>query len=79
VDLVWRFAEAFSNPVTLTKSSGPRMETTTEEIVVFKERSVAATGWVLSLRIRSGGQQLLNIDEMTDVEMLFRHSSIGRQ
>ena len=38
----------------------------------------AATGWVLSLRIRSGGQQLLNIDEMTDVELLFRHSSISR-
>ncbi|MBK7999920.1 MAG: hypothetical protein IPK15_14690 [Verrucomicrobia bacterium] len=77
-DLVWRFAEAFSSQVTLTLSTGPRQETTADQIVVFKERSVAATGWVLSLRIRSGGQQLLNIDEMTDVELLFRHSSISR-
>jgi hypothetical protein len=64
--------------VTLTLSAGPRQETTADQIVVFKERSVAATGWVLSLRIRSGGNVLLNIDELTDVELFFRHSSISR-
>jgi hypothetical protein len=77
-DLVWRFAEAFSSQVTLTLSTGPRQETTADQIVVFKERSVAATGWVLAIRIRSGGNVLLNIDELTDVELFFRHSSISR-
>lgn len=77
-DLVWRFAEAFSSQVTLTLSTAPRQETTSDQIVVFKERSVAATGWVLAIRIRSGGNVLLNIDELTDVELFFRHSSISR-
>jgi len=77
-DLVWRFAEAFSSQVTLSMSTGPRQETTADPIVVFKERSVAATGWVLAIRIRSGGNVLLKIDELTDVELLFRHSSISR-
>jgi hypothetical protein len=77
-DLVWRFAEAFSSQVTLSLSSAPRQETTSDQIVVFKERSVAATGWVLAIRIRSGGNVLLNIDELTDVELFFRHSSISR-
>lgn len=78
LDLVWRFAEAFRSPVTLTLSLGPRQETTADQITVFKERSVAATGWILTFRIRSGGNVLLNIDEMTDVELFFRHSSISR-
>lgn len=77
-DLVWRFAESFSSQVTLTLSTGPRQETTADQIVVFKERSVATTGWVLAIRIRSGGNVLLNIDELTDVELFFRHSSISR-
>ncbi len=77
--LTWRFTEAFSNPVTLTRSPGPRMETSAEEIVVFKERSVATTGWVLTIRVRTGATQFLNIDDLTDVELLFKHSAISRQ
>jgi len=43
-------------------------------VLLFME----TTGWVLALRIRSGGNVLLNIDELTDVELLFRHASISR-
>jgi hypothetical protein len=75
----WRFTEAFSNPVTMTLSGGPFQPTTEEEIVVFRERSVATTGWELTLDVRAGQTQLLHIDELTDVELLFKHSAVSRQ
>ena len=75
----WRFTEAFSNPVTMTLSTAPFQPTTEEEIVVFRERSVATTGWRLTIQTRSGQTDLLDIDELTDVELLFKHSAISRQ
>ena len=75
----WRFTEAFSNPVTMTVSGAPFQPTTDEEIVVLRERSVATTGWELAITVRSGQTQLLRIDELTDVELQFKHSAISRQ
>ena len=45
---------------------------------VFRERSVACSGWELRIVIKDG-VPLLNIDEMDDVRIYFKHTAITRQ
>ncbi|WP_444884100.1 fibronectin type III domain-containing protein [Microbulbifer sp. PSTR4-B] len=40
---------------------------------VFKERSVAATGWRLSIQLKDRFGQLVDIDAIKDIELIFNH------
>ena len=57
----------------------PRVPPTVQGIEVFKERSVAATGWVLSIPTLDLGVPVLRIDELNDVELYFYHYAVSRQ
>jgi|GEM_PF-1190462 len=48
------------------------------EIVEFKERSVAATGWVLEIPTISVGTLVMDVDELNDIELHFWHYSASR-
>jgi hypothetical protein len=74
----WRFSEALSSTVTMQLSADPRTPPTVQEISVFKERSVAASDWLLTIFTRDFGQSVLNIDELEDVELYFYHYAVTR-
>jgi hypothetical protein len=68
-------SEAFMdrNPV-----SDPNTPPGTEEIWEFKERSVAATGWKLTLPTIALGQRVLHVTELDDIIIYFHHRSAQR-
>jgi hypothetical protein len=74
----WRFTAALSSPVTMQLSADPRVLPTVQQLDIFKERSVATTGWKLSLPTRDLGQTVLSIDELDDVELYFYHYAVTR-
>jgi hypothetical protein len=74
----WRVSEALSSPVAMQLTADPRTPPTVQEIDVFKERSVAASDWLLSMPTRDLGQQILAIDELDDVELYFYHYAVTR-
>jgi hypothetical protein len=74
----WRFTEALSSPVTMQVSADPRVPPTVQQIDIFKERSVATTGWKLSIPTRDLGQTVLDINELDDVELYFYHYAVTR-
>ncbi len=74
----WRFNEALSSPVTMQLSEDPRVPPSVQELDVFKERSVATTGWVLTIPTEDAGQPVLNLGELEDVEIYFFHYAVAR-
>ena len=74
----WRFTEALSSPVTMQLSADPRVPPTVQQLDIFKERSVATTGWKLSIPTRDLGQTVLDINELDDVELYFYHYAVTR-
>src|SRR5690606_23942813 len=74
----WRFTDALSSPVTMQLSDDPRVPPSVQEVDVFKERSVATTGWVLTIPTRDAGQPVLHIHELEDVELYFYHYAVTR-
>ena len=74
----WRFSDALSSPVTMQLSDDPRVPPSVQELDLFRERSVATTGWVLTLPTRDSGQAVLNIAELDDVEIYFFHYAVTR-
>jgi hypothetical protein len=76
--VTWRFTEALSSPVTMQLSFDPRVPPSVQELDVFKERSVATTGWMLTLPTTDVGQPVLNISELDDVEIYFFHYAVTR-
>jgi hypothetical protein len=74
----WRFSDALSSPVTMQLSDDPRVPPSVQELDLFRERSVATTGWVLTLPTRDSGQAVLNINELDDVEIYFFHYAVTR-
>jgi hypothetical protein len=75
----WRFSAALKSPVTMTLTNDSRMPPSVGEISIFKERSVATTGWVLSVPTRDLGVPVLRIDELDDVELYFYHYAVSRE
>lgn len=75
----WRFSEALKSPVTMTLTNDSRMPPSVGEINIFKERSVATTGWVLSIPTRDLGVPVMKIDELDDVELYFYHYAVSRE
>jgi len=74
----WRFSEALSSPVSMQLNPDPRTPPTVQEIEIFKERSVATSGWVLSIPTRDLGEPVLDLDQLDDVELLFFHYAVTR-
>jgi hypothetical protein len=74
----WRFTEALSSPITMQLSDDPRVPPSVQELDVFKERSVATTGWVLTIPTKDAGQPVLNLAELDDVEIYFFHYAVTR-
>jgi hypothetical protein len=76
----FQFTEALTTPVTMRLTMAP--ETPPEpihEITVFRERSVAATDWRLLVNFRDGSNTFVDIDELDDIEIFFRHLAAPRQ
>jgi hypothetical protein len=74
----WRFSEALSSPITMQLSDDPRVPPSVQEVDVFRERSVANTGWVLTVPTEDAGQPVLNLAELDDVEIYFFHYAVTR-
>lgn len=75
----WRFSAALKSPVTMQLSADSRVPPTVQEIDIFMERSVATTGWVLSIPTRDLGVTVLNLHELDDVELYFYHYAVSRE
>jgi hypothetical protein len=75
----WRFSEALKSPVTMTLTNDSRVPPTVGEIEIFKERSVATTGWVLTIPTQDLGTPVMKIDELDDVELFFYHYAVSRE
>jgi len=74
----WRSNEALSAPVEMQLTSDPRVPPSVQEIDVFKERSVAASGWVLTLFTRENGVEVLDLSALNDIELYFYHYAYVR-
>lgn len=74
----WKYREAMSVPISLLKQTTPKFDTVGQEITAFQERSVAATDWTLTIFSIDGGVQLLNVDEVDDIEIRFKHKATNR-
>lgn len=76
----WRFKENLTiNAIQMQLTEDPRVPPTVSAIHEFKERSVAATGWVLTIPLVQQNTEVLRIDELNDVEIYFHHYSAQRQ
>lgn len=75
----WRFSESLGSPVTMQLSADSRVPPSVREIDVFKERSVATTGWKLTIPTEDLGVPVLNVDELDDIELYFYHYAVSRQ
>jgi hypothetical protein len=75
----WQFSEALTSPVTMTLTNNSMMPPTVGEINVFQERSVATSGWVLTIPTWDLGQPVLDIDELDDVQLYFYHYAVSRE
>ena len=74
----WRFSEALSSTVPMQLSEDPRTPPTVQEIDIFKERSVAASDWQLTIPTRDLNQPVMHIDQLEDVELYFYHYAVTR-
>lgn len=75
---VWQFREALEVPVTMALSEDSRVPPSVSEINAFRQRSVAATDWRLTIPIEDLGESVLNISELDDIELYFFHRAVAR-
>jgi hypothetical protein len=76
----WRFTDALTiDSVRMELAPDDRAPPEIDRVLAFKERSVAATGWVLEIPTVSQGTEVLRIDDLNDVEIYFSHFSAQRQ
>ncbi|HIJ72962.1 MAG TPA: DUF11 domain-containing protein, partial [Candidatus Hydrogenedentes bacterium] len=80
VPAAWRSNDEQTTEVALSLTSEPRLEMpdTVSRIDVFQERSVACDSWVLKIFIKEGGEQLVQIADIDDIEIFFYHMSKDR-
>ncbi|MCC6488747.1 MAG: hypothetical protein IT364_14710 [Candidatus Hydrogenedentes bacterium] len=74
----WRFKDAQESVVPLNLGETDERPDSVLEIEVFKERSVATTQWEMDIFTEEDGEQVLDIDAMDDIEILFYHTSKDR-
>ena len=58
--------------------SDPNIPPTVSQIEELKERSVAATGWVLRIPVVDHGVPVLSINELNDIRLYIYHYSVSR-
>jgi hypothetical protein len=75
----WEFSEALTSPVTMTLTNNSQVPPSVGQIEVFKERSVATTGWQLTIPTQDLGVPVLKIDDLNDVELQFYHYAVSRE
>ncbi len=69
------YRESFSANVDSGSNNLPPMK-----IYTFKERSVAATGWRLSIQVEDQyGDSLVNLEDIQDIQLKFNHRYVSRQ
>ena len=74
----WHFKEAQESIVALNLGEQDERPDSVLEIEVFKERSVATTQWEMDIFTEEDGEQVVDIDAMDDIEILFYHTSKDR-
>lgn len=76
----WKFNEGLTiDAVEMQLSDDPRLPPTVNQILEFKERSVAATGWRLTIPLIQQNTQVMKLNELNDIEIYFHHYSAQRQ
>lgn len=75
---VFTSEEAQPTSATMQLSTQAGVAPTMGEIDAFNERSVATSDWELRIPTTDSGTQLLNIDQLDDIEIWFRHIATGR-
>ena len=74
---VWTASNTLSaSPTALLTNATPAPGASVVD--VFRERSVACTGWEIRIVLKDG-EDLLSIDEIDDIRIYFRHTAITRQ
>ncbi len=72
-DGVWQFKENQSATFSINIINNPLQPIEVNQVQVFKERSVAATNWTLKVFLVESGEQKIEIDDITDIELYFKH------
>jgi hypothetical protein len=62
-----------------TKWQMPCQPETVGQIDVFEKRSVATTGWLLTISTQDLGVPVLKIDDLNDVELQFYPYAVSRE
>ena len=71
-DLEWQSKDAFGSPITAWVSDDPDVPSSVYQIDNFKEYSVATSEWTLYLAVESsGGVPLIDVADVTDIELHF--------
>lgn len=75
----WKFTDGYTvDAVAMQLTDDPRVPPTVTKITEFKERSVAATGWRLTIPLVQQNTQVLKLSELNDIEIYFHHYSAAR-
>jgi FG-GAP repeat len=70
--------EAQTNSVSMQLSTQAGVVPSSTEIDVFNERSVATSGWNLTIPLTVAGTPVLLIDQLDDIEIWFKHIATDR-
>ncbi|MEZ5300897.1 MAG: hypothetical protein R3F11_09635 [Verrucomicrobiales bacterium] len=71
---VWRSEDTLTATISAALGAAPAGS----PIDIFRERSVAANGWDLTIVVKDGTVRL-NIDEIDDIKLHFTHQLLTRQ
>ncbi|HUW61600.1 MAG TPA: hypothetical protein VMZ06_11380 [Candidatus Bathyarchaeia archaeon] len=77
-DDIWQFKENQTATISINILENPLQPVTVNQINVFKERSVAANGWVLKVFLTENDVQKIDIDNIDDIELYFYHQAKDR-
>ena len=75
---VFTSEEAQSTSASMQQSMTAGMQPTSTEVDVFNERSVATSGWQLTIPTTVSGTPVLSVDELNDIEIWFKHIATDR-
>lgn len=79
IPAAWRVRNGQPAPIKINLCIHPEEPETVEQIDVFKELSVAASDWTLTINTKDrNGNTLLNTSELDDIEILFFHTAKDR-
>ncbi len=81
-DQGWVFRDAYKdNAVQMQFTNDPQGDSGPPSVFQnrkFIERSVATTGWILTIPLKQGADDLLRLEELDDIEIYFYHYALDR-